>query len=97
MADHSRCKEFFGPDVSVLITLFLWVFAAATLAAVWPLVWAADHLAFASGAAPDRGPAARHHWLRLSLDSSRLPFPPHLLVRFVSVRCAERRARRLAP
>jgi hypothetical protein len=35
-------KNFFGPDVSVLAALVLWVSAAAILAAVWPLVWSAD-------------------------------------------------------
>ena len=35
-------KNFFGPDVSVLAALVLWVFAATILAAVWPLVWSAD-------------------------------------------------------
>lgn len=35
-------KNFFGPDVSVLAALVLWVFAVSILAAVWPLVWSAD-------------------------------------------------------
>src|SRR4051794_8314901 len=35
-------KNFFGPEVSVLAALVLWVSAAAILAAVWPLVWSAD-------------------------------------------------------
>jgi hypothetical protein len=35
-------KNFFGPDVSVLAALALWFFAAAILAAIWPLVWSAN-------------------------------------------------------
>jgi hypothetical protein len=35
-------KNFFGPNVSVLTALVLWVFTASILAAVWPLVWSAD-------------------------------------------------------
>jgi hypothetical protein len=35
-------KNFFGPDASVFAALALWAFAAAALAAVWPLVWFAD-------------------------------------------------------
>jgi hypothetical protein len=35
-------KNFFGPDVSVLAALTLWLFAAAILAVVWPLVWSAN-------------------------------------------------------
>ena len=35
-------KNCFGPEVSVLAALVLWVSATAILAVVWPLVWTAD-------------------------------------------------------
>jgi hypothetical protein len=35
-------RNFFGPDASALAAIALWVFAAATLGAVWPLLWSSD-------------------------------------------------------
>src|SRR5215471_12739809 len=32
-------KNFFGPEVSVLLALVLWIMSAASLALPWPLVW----------------------------------------------------------
>ncbi len=35
-------KNFFGPNVSFFVALFLWAVAALLLAPPWPLVWSAD-------------------------------------------------------
>ena len=93
-------RNFFGPDVSALVAIGLWVSASLLLALPWLLVWSprrtAGDLARTSRHRSHGMSAARDHRVGIPIDGGRHPLSWNRLVGSILLCRFNRRAGRVA-